>query len=55
MDLFKGFSSAEDMLELIRRLIKITTGSQGFDIFLGGNRNSGSNRDCRRIEKNPIN
>jgi DNA repair protein RadA len=32
----KDFSSAEDMLELRRRLVKITTGSQSFDIFLGG-------------------
>ena len=32
----KEFSSAEDMLELRKRLTKITTGSQSFDLFLGG-------------------
>ena len=32
----KDFSSAEDMLELRRRLVKIPTGSQSLDIFLGG-------------------
>jgi DNA repair protein RadA len=32
----KDFSSAEDMLEIRKRLVKFTTGSQSFDIFLGG-------------------
>jgi hypothetical protein len=32
----KDFSSAEKMLEIREKLIKFTTGSQSFDIFLGG-------------------
>jgi DNA repair protein RadA len=32
----KDFSSAEDMLEIRKRLVKFTTGSQSLDIFLGG-------------------
>ena len=32
----KDFSSAEDMLEVRKRLVKITTGSQSLDLFLGG-------------------
>jgi DNA repair protein RadA len=31
----KDFSSAENMLETRKRLVKITTGSQSFDLFLG--------------------
>jgi DNA repair protein RadA len=32
----KDFSSAEDMLEVRKRLVKITTGSHDFDLFLSG-------------------
>jgi DNA repair protein RadA len=32
----KDFSSAEDMLEVRRKLVKITTGSHDFDLFLSG-------------------
>jgi DNA repair protein RadA len=32
----RDFSSAEDMLEIRKRLVKFTTGSQSLDIFLGG-------------------
>ena len=32
----KDFSSAEDMLEVRKRLVKITTGSSDFDLFLNG-------------------
>ena len=32
----KEFSNAEDMLEVRRKLIKFTSGSQAFDLFLGG-------------------
>jgi DNA repair protein RadA len=34
--LHKDFSSAEDMLEVRRKLVKITTGSHDFDLFLSG-------------------
>jgi DNA repair protein RadA len=32
----KEFSTAEDILEVRKRLIKFTSGSQAFDLFLGG-------------------
>ena len=32
----KEFSSAEDMLEVRKKLIRFTSGSQAFDLFLGG-------------------
>jgi DNA repair protein RadA len=32
----KEFSSAERMLEIREKLVKFTTGSQSFDLFLGG-------------------
>ena len=32
----KEFSTAEDMLEVRKRLVKFTSGSQAFDLFLGG-------------------
>src|SRR5215207_2079361 len=32
----KDFSSAEKMLEIREKLVKFTTGSQSFDLFLGG-------------------
>ena len=32
----KEFSNAEDMLKVRRKLIKFTSGSQAFDLFLGG-------------------
>ena len=32
----KEFSSAEDMLEVRRKIIRFTSGSQNFDLFLGG-------------------
>jgi DNA repair protein RadA len=34
--LHKEFSNAEDMLEMRKRLVRFTSGSQDFDIFLGG-------------------
>ena len=34
--LHKEFSNAEDMLEVRKRLIRFKTGSQDFDLFLGG-------------------
>jgi DNA repair protein RadA len=34
--LHKEFSNAEDMLEVRKRLIRFTSGSQDFDLFLGG-------------------
>ena len=35
-ELQKEFSTAEDFLELRKNLIKFTSGSQAFDLFLGG-------------------
>jgi DNA repair protein RadA len=32
----KEFSTADDILELRKKLIKFTSGSQAFDLFLGG-------------------
>ena len=32
----KEFSSAEDMLDVRKRLIRFTSGSKDFDLFLGG-------------------
>src|ERR671925_312808 len=32
----KEFTTAEDMLETRKKLIRFTTGSQAFDLFLGG-------------------
>jgi DNA repair protein RadA len=34
--LHKEFSNAEDMLEVRKRLVRFTSGSQDFDLFLGG-------------------
>ena len=32
----KEFSSAEDILDVRKKLIRFRTGSQAFDLFLGG-------------------
>ena len=32
----KEFSNAEDMLEVRKRIVRFTSGSQDFDLFLGG-------------------